>query len=171
MFKEMLNCFKILMKLKANSRLVIINRGDHDFIERSLISSSIPRDRVILKTAEHKEVAEEVRRSTAGVFLIKPTYSKTASMPTKLAEFLACGIPCLTNYGIGDTKAILEESRTGIVLKDFKDDTKGEAVKKLLALTEDPDTPKRCVEKAREYFSLAQGVEAYEKIYLELGRK
>jgi len=169
MFGEMLDCFKILMKLKTNSRLVIINRSDHDFIKQSLITSSIPRDRVILKSAEHKEVAEEIRHATAGIFLIKPTYSKTASMPTKLAEFLACGIPCLTNYGIGDSAAILEGSRTGIVLKDFKDDTQEDAVKRLLTLTEEPDIEARCSGQAREYFSLAQGVESYGKIYSQLG--
>jgi len=168
LFGEMLDCFRILTRLKENSRLVIINREDRNFIEQSLTASSVPRERVTVKSAGHEGVAEEARKADAGIFLIKPTYSKTASMPTKLAEFLACGVPCLTNYGIGDSAKILEESRTGIILRDFKDSTKEEAVKRLVALAEEPGIEKRCAQEARKRFSLARGVKSYAEIYSQL---
>ena len=34
--------------------------------------------------------------------------AKIASAPTKLAEYLGCGVPCLGNVGVGDMEAILE---------------------------------------------------------------
>ena len=61
----------------------------------------------------------DVLSVSLGIFFIKPVYSKIASCATKLGEFLSCGVPCITNRGIGDHNEILTNSRTGIVLNDF----------------------------------------------------
>ena len=47
----------------------------------------------------------------AGIFFIKPTFSKKASMPTRLGEYLASGVPCLCNTGIGDIDRLFEKER------------------------------------------------------------
>ena len=40
-------------------------------------------------------------------------------MPTKLGEFLGCGVPCVCNDGIGDMTDIINSGKVGIVLNSF----------------------------------------------------
>jgi hypothetical protein len=56
----------------------------------------------------------------------------------------------------------------GAALTDFSEADRQDAVKRLLALCDDPDTPRRCVDTARGLFSLEGGVEAYRKVYESL---
>ena len=96
-----------------------------------------------------------VSRMDAAAALRKPTYSQVACAPTKLAEYLGCGVPCLVNRGIGDVEEIVETDRVG-------------AVDRLLAVAREPDIEARCVASARSRFSLDDGVEAYRAIYRKL---
>ena len=100
--------------------------------------------------------------------LIKPAYSKIASAPTKLAEYLGCGVPCLGNAGVGDMEEILEGSRVGVALRGFSEGELRAGMKQLIALVGDPGIQQRCRNAAVARFSLDQGVEAYAVIYDEL---
>ena len=100
--------------------------------------------------------------------LIKPAYSKIASAPTKLAEYLGCGVPCLGNIGVGDMEEILEGSRVGVAVRGFSEIELKDGMKQLTALAREPGIEQRCRSAAVARFSLDQGVEAYAAIYDEL---
>jgi len=87
---------------------------------------------------------------------IKPSYSKLASSPTKIAEFLACGLPVLCNSGIGDTDDVLVANRVGVMLKAFDRDSYVLALQEMDELTADPGLCERCREVARQHFDLRQ---------------
>lgn len=168
LFSEMLDCFKIMREIRPDAKLHIINRGDHAYIREQLKAAGIPDDCVTLKTVEHAHVAREMGLMDAGIFFLKPYASLKAVAPTKLGEFLACGVPCLANAGVGDFDRILHGDRVGVVLRSFDAPGKHEAVRALLALASDPETPRRCAESARRRFSLEEGVRAYHRIYRDL---
>jgi len=105
----------------------------------------------------------------AGIFFIKPVFSKQASAPTKLGEFLGCGIPSLSNRGVGDMALVLEGDRVGVAVTDFSQPSLEEGIHRLLELAADPDTPARCVASAQKHFSLDEGVRSYDRIYCGLG--
>ena len=42
-----------------------------------------------------------------------------ANSPTKFAEYLARGLPILTNAGIGDSDEILQQERVGVIVEEF----------------------------------------------------
>ena len=109
-----------------------------------------------------------VSRMDAAAALRKPTYSQVACAPTKLAEYLGCGVPCLVNRGIGDVEEIVETDRVGAVAEDFSEGALRGAVDRLLAVAREPDIEARCVASARSRFSLDDGVEAYRAIYHKL---
>ena len=106
-----------------------------------------------------------IGRMSAGMALIKPVYSKISSAPTKLAEYLGCGVPCLGNAGVGDVDDILESNRVGVAISDFSDAGISGNVHRLIELTLDPDIQRRCRAVALELFSLERGVEGYNAIY------
>lgn len=164
-FDPVLDCFKQLQRIKPDARLLILNRGEHDFIRERLAACGIDSGGVEIKTVTHSQVAAEMSRMDAGIFFIKPVFSKRASAATKLGEFLGCGIPCLSNAGVGDMEQILAGERVGAILGEFTQSAQADALRRLLELVEEPDIRDRCVAVARQYFSLDKGVQSYNKIY------
>ena len=102
--------------------------------------------------------------------LIKPVYSKIASAPTKLAEYLGCGVPVVGNTGVGDMADILEKRGVGVALADFSDQSLRIGAQRLVELAREPGIQERCRQTAVERFSLDQGVAAYNAIYQRLAR-
>ena len=118
-FDAVVACFNALLKQRPQARFLIINRNEHDYIKEQLAAGGVPLDKVEIRAASHAEVPVQMARMDAGVFFIKPLFSKQASAPTKLGEFLGCGIPCLANRGVGDMAEILEGEGVGMALHQF----------------------------------------------------
>ena len=165
LFDEVLQFFKILQERIPNSVFHITNRSEHKEIKNFLEKYSFTKESIILESVEHDKVVNSMIRMDAGIFFIESFYSKIASSPTKLGEFLALGLPCVTNSGIGDMTSIIEEKKTGVILSNFSRESLIEGVDKLLLLKEDEELSQRCIESSDKYFSLDRGVKQYNKIY------
>ena len=90
--------------------------------------------------------------------------SLKAAMPTKAAEFLACGRPMVVNAGLGDLDKYIEEFDAGVVL-DGTDKNLVDKAHKLNELLADPETPSRCRALAEKYFDIEEGVRKYLETY------
>ena len=168
LFDEVATCFAQLLRMQPDARFLIVNRNEHAYIRERLAIAGVPDSNVELAIAKHSEVAMFMSRMDAGIFFIKPVFSKQASAPTKLAEFLGCGIPCLGNAGVGDMTEVLEGEQVGVAIKSFDTTSMTVALQELLILVADPATSARCVTVAHRYFSLDEGVRLYNQIYREL---
>jgi glycosyltransferase involved in cell wall biosynthesis len=162
---EMLRCFVELRRQGPGARLLIVNRGEHELIESRAAAHGIGPHEIEMVAAAHSEVPALIRRMTAGMALVKPAYSKIASAPTKLAEYLGCGVPCLATAAVGDVAEVLEKRRVGIAVKGYSDRELKDAIDRAVELTRDERIQKRCRNAAAEVFSLERGVEAYASIY------
>jgi glycosyltransferase involved in cell wall biosynthesis len=165
LFDQVAVCFAQLLRLRPDARFLIVNRGEHAYIRGRLAAAGVPDAAVELTTATHAEVPGFMSRMDAGIFFIKPVFSKQASAPTKLAEFLGCGKPCLGNVGVGDMADVLEGEQVGVALKAFDTASMAAALQQLLALAADPSTAARCVAAAQKHFSLDVGVARYARVY------
>jgi glycosyltransferase involved in cell wall biosynthesis len=168
LFDEVVRCFALLLTLRPDAKFLIVNRNEHAYIRERLNVAGIPYSVVELIVATHAEVPKLMSRMDAGIFFIKPIFSKQASAPTKLAEFLGCGIPCLSNAGVGDMAEVLEKDQVGFAITSFDDKTMIAALKQLINLIDDPESSARCVAAAQKHFSLDEGVRLYEEIYKKL---
>lgn len=168
LFDEVAACVAQLLRLQPDARFLVVNRGEHAYIRARLAASGVPDYAVELTSATHADVPHQMARMDAGVFFIKPVFSKQASAPTKLAEFLGCGIPCLGNAGVGDMAEVLEGERVGVALTAFDPASIAVALQQLLQLTSDPATRLRCVSAAQRHFSLDEGVARYAAVYQQL---
>ena len=169
LFDEVAACFAQLLRMQPDARFLIVNRGEHAYIRERLAAAGVPDAAVELTTATHAEMPRQMARMDAGVFFIKPVFSKQASAPTKLAEFLGCGIPCLGNAGVGDMADVLEGEQVGVALKTFDQAALTDGLQALLQLAADPATRTRCVAAAQKHFSLDEGVRRYAAVYGQLG--
>lgn len=165
LFDEVVACFSQLLKLQPDARFLIVNRGEHTYILDRLTAAGVPSIAFELTTSTHAEVPRQIARMDAGVFFIKSTFSKQASAPTKLAEFLGCGIPCLSNAGVGDVAEVLEGEGVGVALRSLNEASMTLGLNKLLQLAQDPSIRVRCATAAEKHFSLDEGVARYKDIY------
>lgn len=160
--------------LRSDARCLVVTQGSHELVRDALTKVGVTPDRFEVRRADFSEVAQQIARMDAAIFFYRPTWSKLATSPTRLGEFLACGIPCLSNHGVGDIAENLSETGTGITLPALADDDidlsdLDAALQSLFEMAADPDMPERCRAVAEERFSLASGVSAYSDIYARLG--
>ncbi len=168
LFDEVAVGFARLLRFRPDARFLVVNRGEHAYIQARLSAAGVSDNRVEFATVTHEEVPHQLARMDAAIFFIKPVFSKQGSAPTKLAEFLGCGIPCLSNAGVGDMSEILEGEQVGVALKTFDEVEMREGLQRLLLMVEDPNTRDRCVSAAQKHFSLSEGVSRYRSIYERL---
>ena len=118
------------------------------------------------------EVPRYLRLARAGLSFRKATFSQIAASPTKIAEYLAAGLPVISNAGIGDTDEILMADDVGVVVEDLSEAGYQTAVGRLEQLLADPGLGIRCRSIAKTRFDLAEvGGSRYRRLYERLGGK
>ena len=165
MMKETLLLFSAILRLREDSRMIIVNRNEHNLLISYISKLNLPLDRFDIINSSHKDVVNHIQSMHAASALIKPCFSKIASAPTKLAEYLGCGVPCVGNYGVGDFENILETNKVGIVLRGFDINLLNQAASDILRLAENYKIRDNCRMVAKTYFSLKDGVKSYRSIY------
>ncbi|MCU4974997.1 glycosyltransferase family 4 protein [Halobacteria archaeon AArc-m2/3/4] len=165
LFDDVLECFELLRERRPDSQLRILNQGDHDYVYDRLAAFDIDESAVTVEAVEHDEVPTEMNKMDAGIFFYTPTFSKKGTSPTKMGEFLACGLPCLSNAAVGDVESILEENGVGVALESFDTEAKRAAIERLVELSTAPATAARCRQVAESYYALEAGVRDYDEIY------
>ena len=165
LFDQTAACFAEIFRIRPEVKFLIINRGEHEYIRSKLDAYFVPPESVELISATYEEMPQLMARMHASVYFIKPVFSKKASSATKLGELLGCGIPCMTNWGVGDVEVIFHGERIGAILQSFEKTSMVEGINQLFTLVDDPYTSSRCRSVAEKWFSLQEGVKRYNKIY------
>jgi glycosyltransferase involved in cell wall biosynthesis len=166
-FDQTLAFFNAVRERRPEARLLVVSRSDHGRIREMVANVGVPEACVEVRAADYQDVARQMHRMHAGMAFYRPGYSRIATAPTKLAEYLACGIPCIINDYVGDVEEILEGDRVGVAMKDASAAGMERVADRLLALLADPGLHARCVAVARNRFALDRGVAAYEAIYAQ----
>lgn len=165
---ETLTLFEALGRRKPGARLLIVNRNEHAAIREAFQRRGLRASSCDVVAAGHADVPAQIGRMHAATAFYVQAYSKLATAPTKLAEYLGCGVPCVGNTGVGDMAAILEGEGVGVAISDFSADQLELAADRLLDLLDEEGTRMRCLAAAKRLFSLDAGVESYSGIYRRL---
>jgi glycosyltransferase involved in cell wall biosynthesis len=168
MFNEVARVVKLLFETEPASRFLVINRSGHREIREALQQAGVEMARVDLKAVEFDQVSAEIAKFDAGIFFVKPVWSKRASSPTRLGEMLASGKPVLTNGRVGDVEEDVNATGTGVVINDWDSQTLASALLRLISIAREPGISQRCRSAALQRFSLRDGIAAYGKIYTAL---
>ena len=113
-----------------------------------------------------EEVPAYLFAADAGISFVKAGYATQSRSPTKIPEYLACGLPLVANRGVGDVDELITEGRIGVTVEEFS--SKGYA-ESLAALEELGDISQRCQSAARIGFDLVDiGGKRYRSLYKRL---
>lgn len=167
--EEMAGFFEAYRARRPMARWRILTQADPDSVRARLGHRGIDPASLDVAFVSPLEVPVVLSGCLAGLSFRRPTFSQIAASPTKVGEYLAAGLPVVTNRGIGDLDRLLERERVGIVVHESGDRAWGEAVDRLLELCTDPGLAARCRRLARESFGLATvGGPRYIALYRQL---
>jgi glycosyltransferase involved in cell wall biosynthesis len=164
MLDEMLDCFRVQLDRDPTSIFLIITRESAEPIFAAAAARGIDRQSLLIRPASRREVPIFASAADYALFFIKPAFSKKASSPTKMGEFLALELPMITNGNVGDVAEILQDVGAGVVVEAFDRRSYERALDRMTVLK--GERP-RWREKARRWFDLEHGVEHYDAIYCD----
>ena len=162
MLDEMLDFFKCLIEKLPSAKFLFITGDDKEIVIKKSVAKGIPVESLIITPANREQVPTYLALANWGIFFIQPVFSKSGSSPTKQGEIMGMGLPLICNAGVGDVDAIVADTHSGYVLKDFSTQTYYAAVEKIMSGRLDKGEIRR---GAYKYYSLEKGIEQFEIVY------
>ena len=153
--EEMAGFFEAYRACRPTARWRILTQAAPDLVRARIKSAGGDLRTIDVAFVPPAKVSEAHQGCLAGLSFRRPTFSQIAASPTKVGEYLAAGLPVVTNRGIGDLDQLLERERVGVVVSESDQRAWAEAVDRLLALCEEPELAARCRRVARESFGMA----------------
>ncbi len=119
-----LEVYKLIKNLKPNTVMIIITRENdkpilYDFFHKHNIN---PDDLILRFSVPNEEIPNYHNASDLGIILRDNHPLNHVAAPGKFGEYLCCGLPVLTGFGIADFSEKLQKTSYGIVLNNIKDD-------------------------------------------------
>jgi len=155
----------VLKQLKANASFLFISKSDTSAIQQICSELELDFNSIYLTSCEYTEIPQYISIGNASIFFIVTSFSGKAVSPTKQAEVLSLGLPIVANSGLGDTDAILRETKSGVVLKHFTQSEYQRLAEEILQFEKGKEQTR---EAAKQYFTLESGIEKYDSIYKNL---
>lgn len=152
--------FLLLTAAKEDALVTLLRRegfGEGEVVVRSVPSSAMP---------------SHLSAGDLGISFITSCFSKKGSSPTKVAEYLACGLPVVLNGDIGDQRDLARYDGACVVLDDFSANSLEQAAAEGTRLARTPLDARAAVGRhaAEKLFGLESvGVERYARLYTTLG--
>lgn len=163
--KEMIDCVIEWRKQIPGIKLLVLTK---DTKELNSLLETYPEDHrslIVSASASYSQVPAYLAKAKAAMFFIKPSYSKIASSPTKMAECWAMNLPIITNVGIGDNDLYFNKHHGGILIHEFNVPEYANACEKYLALAEKKLNYRSI---ALDHFDTRMAVTKYVSIYHSL---
>ena len=167
---EMMSLFARAHRRCAEVRFLALSAGAVDAIDAAARRAGAPRAQVHVRFVPHHQVAAWLTWCRAGIAFISPAPSKRGSSPTKVAEYLACGVPVVCNSGIGDLDDFVEREGVGVVTQGLETTEMDRAVEFVLGAASTRLVRERCMAVAADRFDLERiGVSRYHELYERMG--
>lgn len=164
--EQMADFFAVLLKGNQQAHLLWLTNGSPDRVRELMRSRQIENGNFSVLSVAPAEVPSYLAAADAGLSFIKRCISKLASSPTKNGEYLACGLPLVINAGVGDSDALINDWKAGVLIEEFTDSEYAEAGRAIEAMVARPEIRERSRTVAEQLFDLARiGAERYVSLY------
>lgn len=158
--------FAELRRAVPDARLWVTTRDDPSDLLAQLAAAGVPAASVDARACTPEQVPARMAGLSVGFCVFADAgAAKRGSMPTRMGEFLAGGVPVIGNRGVGDVAELIERYRVGVVLDRFDAIGYRTAIAQLRTLLEDPALADRCRAAAEDYFSVDRGAARYAQLY------
>jgi glycosyltransferase involved in cell wall biosynthesis len=163
---KMLDFFAAAREDDPNTFILILTQRDKEKILDALMSRGFTDADVYVDSVSPGEIPRYLSAADLALSFIKACYSKLSSSPTKIAEYLACSVPVISNRGVGDIDSLINENEVGVLTDDFSDQAYIAAIKAAEAMGDIRD---KCRKTAHDEFDLETvGGARYRRLYAKL---
>jgi glycosyltransferase involved in cell wall biosynthesis len=161
--EEMLDFFVAAAESLAGLRFLLLT--PHVERAQAAIGEKGLDSRVVARRLAPDDVPRYLAAADAGICFLGRHPSKVASSPTKYAEYLATGLPVITNGWIGDSARLIAEA-PWILVDEFSQSAYQQAAARLAVLLAAPRSTRDASRAlaARE-FGLEAAIDRYESLY------
>ncbi|HSP63510.1 MAG TPA: glycosyltransferase [Pyrinomonadaceae bacterium] len=165
--EQMADFFAVLLQKRADAHFLWLTLGNAEMIGNLMSRRGITATRYTVLGAAPSDVWSYLSAGDAGIAFYKPAFSRMATSPVKIAEYLACGLPLVINAGIGDSDAVITAERIGALVSNFNEGEYADAAKVVGGFVGYPgQTRRRAREIAERLFDVRRvGVERYGRLY------
>lgn len=162
---KMADLFVELIKMKPNSHFLWLTGGPGKLVEDLMSLRGINPGQFSVRSVQPVDVPRYLSASDAGIAFYQPAFSRLATSPVKLAEYLACGLPVIINAGVGDSDDLVADQKLGAVVNDFNEAEYKRALLEIADMTSE-ETRNRASQAAERFFDVRRvGVERYARLY------
>jgi glycosyltransferase involved in cell wall biosynthesis len=163
MTDEMMDFFEAAREFRPDTFVMILTQRDKEKIAKKLSERGFAARDFLVESVHPTQIPDYLSAADVALSFIKACYSKLSSSPTKIAEYLACGVPIIANQGVGDIDDLIEENGVGAIVDAFTRDRYINALREIGRLT---GVSERCKETSKREFHLdAVGGKRYRRIY------
>lgn len=164
--EQMADFFANVVEKRSDAHLLWLTTGSRERVEQLMSTRRIADDRFTIRSVVANEVPSYLAAADVGLSFIKRCISKIASSPTKNGEYLACGLPIVINAGIGDSDALINDWKLGVLIEDFDAQDFDNAYSSLEKIVTDPSAKTKARNAAERLFDLnVIGADRYADLY------
>jgi hypothetical protein len=170
-YKEEIACFcKVMIQYNKDYFFLIVTSSKHEDVDALFTNQGIEKDfYVITGNLSNAEVKDYISASDIGISAVPPTPSQLFRSPTKVGEFLSCGLPYITVKGVSEDDEYALKYNVGIVVNSFKEQDLVEKIKDIeLLLSEENSLKIRCREIGIEYRGKGKSQRIFSEIFTEV---
>ena len=165
--EQMVDFFAALLRKRSDAHFLWLTQGSAELIDSLMSKRGISAAHYTVLSAAPGEVWSYLSAGDAGIVFYKPAFSRMATSPVKIAEYLACGLPLVINAGIGDSDALITTERIGALARNFTETEDADTVNVVEGFVGYADqTRRRAREIAERLFDVRRvGVQRYGRLY------
>ena len=142
---------------------LFLTQSDPKDITKRLIEAGYGEGDYFVGRVPHEDVPAYLCASDIGLSFVRSSYATISRSPTKIPEYLACGLPIIANKGVGDVDELIIANRLGSIVEDFDAESYVKALDGLKGLD---DVHERAIRIAESEFDLKKvGGSRYRRLY------
>ncbi len=168
LWDDMVDFFKKINKKFPDSIFLVITKHWNNDIQNRL-NKSLKKEllnKILFFSASREEVPNLLGISDVMLSFRKNSFSQLACSPTKIGEALACGVPVISNRGVGDIDNILWNLKAGKAIDIYDETDVKNTIKEIPQIIANGGISLR--ERSRKIYSLDKALSLYKAVYENL---
>jgi glycosyltransferase involved in cell wall biosynthesis len=146
---------------------LFLTQSDPAEIVERLLAAGFTENDFLVRKVDQKDVPSYLSASDLGLSFVQSSFATLSRSPTKIPEYLACGLPVVANTGVGDVDELIARDRVGAVVQGLDADSYRQAITETESF--DPEIHNRAVSTAHREFDLETvGGKRYRRLYSRL---
>ena len=168
--EEIAKFCKTLYDQINDSFFLIVTSNDHNTVRKMFQRNGLPESSFFVTgNLDYSEVKDYISAADIGLSAVPPTPSQKFRSPTKVAEYLLCGLPYITCAGVSEDDIYAKDYNVGAVVKSFDKNHVTEIIPQIWNLLNEEKVSirKRCREVGTLYRGKSQIDDHFQKVFQE----